>query len=124
MLANAKFMTSQPDIESIPPLREATLCILLSLAAGPKHGYAVMKDVTSLSHGRVELSTSTLYSAFKRLLDRGWIRRVDDPLPDETARVRKHYELTDIGRRILDAEIARLQALLSVAQLRTSGGQA
>jgi PadR family transcriptional regulator PadR len=117
-------MTSQLDIESILPLREATLCILLSLAVGPKHGYAVMKDVASLSDGRVELSTSTLYSAFKRLLDRGWIRRVDDPTPDETARIRKHYELTDLGWRILGAEMVRLQALVAVAQLRTSGGQA
>lgn len=43
--------------------------ILLSLAPGQKHGYAIMKDVEALSDGRLSLSTGTLYGALKRLLD-------------------------------------------------------
>ena len=100
------------------PLTEATFFILLSLSPEPKHGYAIMKDVQALSEGRILLSTSTLYGALKRLLEQGWIKRVRDPTANSTARERKAYALTDQGRRILKAELARLKKLVSTAQLR------
>ena len=53
------------DISANLPLTEATYFILLSLALGPRHGYLIMKDVRSLSRGRVTLSTGTLYGALK-----------------------------------------------------------
>ncbi len=65
------------------------------------------------------LGTGTLYGAIKRLLDRGWIRRVNDPIPNGTNRERKAYVLTEQGRRVLNAEIARLQKLVSVASAQT-----
>ena len=102
------------------PLREPTFYILLSLSPGPKHGYAIMKEVEKLSEGDVKLSTGTLYGAIKRLLDRGWILRVDDPIPNSTERERKTYKLTELGRRILNAEITRMQKLVSVAQTHTA----
>jgi DNA-binding PadR family transcriptional regulator len=104
------------------PLREPTFLILLSLAPGPKHGYAILKEVESLSEGRVKMSTGTLYGAIERLLDQGWIQRVDDPLPNDTNRVRKVYELTELGHKALSAEIARLGKLVSVAKSRTAEG--
>lgn len=106
------------DLLSNLPLREPTFLILLSLAPGPRHGYAILKEVESLSEGRVKMSTGTLYGAIERLLDQAWIRRVDDPMPNETNRERKSYELTDLGRKMLEAEIARLRKLVSVAQAR------
>ena len=102
------------------PLREPTFYILLSLSPGPKHGYAILKEVEALSEGRVLLSTGTLYGAIKRLLDRGWIKRVADPLPNGTERERKAYDLTELGRQLLNAEIARLEKLVSVAQIQTA----
>ena len=108
------------DIYSQLPLREPTFFILLSLSPGPKHGYAILKGVENLSDGRVKLSTGTLYGAIKRLLDRGWIRRVDDPLPNGTERERKAYDLTEMGQRVLNAEVERLKMLISVAQMQTT----
>ncbi|MFN2151061.1 MAG: PadR family transcriptional regulator [Anaerolineales bacterium] len=105
------------------PLREPTFFILLSLSPGPKHGYAILKEVESLSEGRVLLSTGTLYGAIKRLLDDGWIRRVDDPLPNGTDRERKAYALTEQGRRVLNAEIERLRKLVNVAQMQANQEQ-
>jgi DNA-binding PadR family transcriptional regulator len=102
------------------PLREPTFFILLSLSPGPKHGYAILKEVEILSEGRVMLSTGTLYGAIKRLLDRDWIKRVTDPIPNSTDRERKAYTLTELGRRVLNAEIQRLQQLVSVAQNQTA----
>ena len=101
------------------PLREPTFFILLSLAPGPKHGYAILKEVHNLSAGRVNLSTGTLYGAIKRLLDDGWIRRVEDPARNGSERERKPYALTEAGRKALTAEIARLEKLVEVARVQT-----
>ena len=78
-----------------------------------------MKDVLGLSDGRVKLSTSTLYSAIKRLLERGWIRRTADPVVVQTNRERKSYILTATGRAALEAEIKRLERLLLTVRERS-----
>ena len=116
-------MHTNTDIQTYLPLTETTLYILLSLAPGPRHGYAIMKDVRALSHNRVELSTGTLYSALKRLLDQEWIRRAEDPDPIAAngGRKRKAYVLTDLGSSILQAEVDRLQGLVRVARRRDLG---
>ena len=66
-------MRSKPAVNK--PLTEPVLLILLSLAEKPRHGYSLMKDIESLSNGRVRLSTGTLYGALRRLLEDLWIER-------------------------------------------------
>ena len=102
------------------PLTEATYFILLSLADEPRHGYAILKDVEALSLARIVFSTGTLYGALKRLLDTGWIERLDDTaLPEPgPGRPRKAYALTQLGRRVLAAEVARLRTLVKAARRR------
>ena len=112
------------DIQKNLPLREATFFILLSLATAPRHGYAIMKDAARLSDGRVTLSTGTLYGAIKRLLETGWIRRVDNRDAEENGRSKKEYELTELGRRIFEAEVARLESIVTMARESTAGAQA
>jgi DNA-binding PadR family transcriptional regulator len=111
-------MKSKPN----SPLTEATFYILLSLSPGPKHGYAIMKEVKELSHGRIVFSTGTLYGALRRLLEQAWIIRVEDPEPNPTDRERKAYSLTEVGREMVSAEIERLRSLLMIAQKRISAG--
>src|SRR5574341_1840593 len=98
-------------------LSEQTYFILLSLQSEPKHGYAIAKDVQSLSKGRVKLSVSTLYTTLKRLLDDDWIRLLDE-VPQGPGKPRKIYEITKKGGNVLVAEIQRLDALLSAARVR------
>lgn len=112
------------NIQKNLPLTEATFLLLLSLATGPRHGYAILKDVQELSGGRVVLSTGTLYGAIKRLVEQGWIERFEGQFPDESGRPRKEYRLTGLGRRVFDAERLRLQSLLAAVQLRSAGEQA
>ncbi len=103
------------------PLQEPTFFILTSLAAGKKHGYAILKDVEALSAGRTRLGTGTLYGALGRLLDQGLITQVDDPAGssgDYPGKPRKAYALTQAGRKVLLAETERLSALASAARLR------
>lgn len=114
-------MNTSPEFQTYLPLTEVTYFILLSLAPGPRHGYAIMKDVRALSKERVVLSTGTLYGALKRLLEQGWILRSRDSLPNHNGRERKAYQLTDLGRQILEAELERLDSLVSAAQLRVAG---
>ncbi len=115
-------LSSQPDIQGHLPLTESTFFILLSLSTRAKHGYAIMKDVLSLSDGRINLSAGTLYGALKRLLEQGWIERMDEASsphsPHAPGQPRKAYSLTDRGRSILNAEIARLRSLVEAARLR------
>jgi len=113
-------MTSKQIVQQELPLTEATFFILLSLSSGKKHGYAIMKDVEHLSDERIGLGTGTLYGALGRLLDQGWIERIEEE--QDTRRPRKAYVLTDLGRRILMAETSRLQRNLSSAQQRLAGG--
>lgn len=114
-------MSPQPDnnLSDLIPLREPTFFILLGLAQGPKHGYAILKDVEDVSEGKVTLSTGTLYEALARLLDQGLIERVESAgEQNHPGRPRKHYRLTARGLRVMQAETARLQALLLAAQQR------
>lgn len=114
-------MGDPSDLTNGQPITETTYFILLSLAPGPSHGYAIMKDVQQISQGRVILSTGTLYGALKRLLEQGWIERVDDPETGENGRERKAYRLTHSGQAALDGEIERLNGLLAAAGRRVMG---
>lgn len=118
-------METKTDIQACLPLTEATFFILLSLAPGPKHGYAIMKAVNQMSNGRITFSTGTLYGAIKRLLDQGWIIRNEEgeegrednthARSDESPRSRKEYELTGLGRKVYNAEVSRMQELVQLA---------
>lgn len=99
----------------LTPLTEPVFLILLSLAEAPRHGYALLKDTEALSDGRVRLSTGTLYGALRRLLDDKWIERFET---DDTSRDKQSYRLTPLGRKFLQAELARMKQLTRVAAAR------
>jgi DNA-binding PadR family transcriptional regulator len=105
------------DPQNHLPLREPTFLILLSLANGEKHGYAIFKDVESLSSGRIVLSNGTLYEALTRLLDQGLIERLTVDEPPESDRPRKAYRLSRNGREVLAAEIERMESMLKRARV-------
>lgn len=113
------------DVQANLPLTETTFFIMLSLASEPKHGYAIMKEVETLSRGNVQLRTGTLYGAIKRLLGAGWIERMgeEDKRKDQ-GRGRKSYQLTNLGRRVMEAEMMRLDSLVAVAHEALAGAKA
>jgi DNA-binding PadR family transcriptional regulator len=104
-------------MEESLPLTEPVLLVLLSLSEQPRHGYSILKDVEGMSGGRVALSTGTLYGALQRLLSQGWIERFEE---NEGTRDRRAYLLTSHGRKILQAEVARMKQLTKLASLRTA----
>ena len=103
------------------PLTEPVLLILLSLAEKPRHGYSLMKDIESLSDGRVRLSTGTLYGALRRLLEDSWIEHFEQ---NDTSREKQAYKLTPAGRKQLHAELERMRQLTRAATMRVGAREA
>ena len=114
-------MSSSTQSSPANPISESTFYILLCLTGQPRHGYAIMKEVRQLSQERVKLSTGTLYGAINRLLELGWIERVEMMEPSQNGRLRKEYCLTRQGKDILSAETRRLRSLLSSIDLKLGG---
>ena len=101
---------------STEPISEPVFFILLSLAAGRKHGYAILKDVERLSQTLVLLSTSTLYGALGRLEEQGHVERVEAGAEPAPGLPRKVYALTPRGQDLLHAEARRVQRLADLAR--------
>jgi DNA-binding PadR family transcriptional regulator len=93
---------------------EPALYILISLADGPKHGYAMTQDIEAVSGQK--LGPGTLYGAIARLEARQWI----EPLPAEDRR--RPYRLTTAGRRVLRHRLESLRAVARVGEARLAEG--
>jgi DNA-binding PadR family transcriptional regulator len=89
---------------------DPSLLILTSLADGPRHGHAIMKDIVAFSGVRME--PGTLYGALTRLERRGWVR----PLPADDRR--RPYELTETGRAVLTEQLASIARIVAVGHRR------
>src|SRR5215470_11104575 len=102
------------DLQHLP-LAPATLHILLALAADDLHGYGIMQEVQRQSEGRYRLGPGTLYDNLARLLREGLVTE------REQQSRRKYYRLSTAGRRLLAAEIARLETVVREARALLPG---
>ncbi len=102
------------DADSLLPLTPAMFYVLVALADGQTHGYAILKEVEQLTSGAVRLSTGTLYGIIKRLLADGLIREAALTAKDDERR--RSYDLTAFGRDVARAEAARLEHTLAIAR--------
>lgn len=100
------------------PLSLPVLHILLALADGAKHGYAIKQDVAERTRGSVRLGPGTLYEAVQRLLDSGLIREgeADEEPPNGQVAQRRYYVLTARGWEVLREELRQLDAVLDRAR--------
>ncbi len=87
-------------------MREPTYYILVSLQAGPLHGYAITKRVVDISNQRVRLAAGTLYEALVRLEREGYVCAGEPEIVD--GRARRVYEITSSGRGALQVEADRM----------------
>src|SRR5262245_29391975 len=102
-----------PPAQALPDL---VFHVLLALAPGPSHGYAIGKDVEEQSGGRLDPTTGALYQVLRRLTDEGLVAPVSGP-GDVDSR-RKYFTLTRTGRRAAAQEAERLAALVRSARQR------
>jgi DNA-binding PadR family transcriptional regulator len=106
---------SDPEA-SEPALTSAQFHVLLTLAEGERHGYAIMKQIERRTTGSVELGPATLYRSIKQLLGRGLIEEVEDESGGAGEKRRRSYVLTRLGRRRTVREARRLQTLVQWAE--------
>ena len=99
----------------MPPLTPAVVHVLLALAGGERHGYAILKDVERQSNQRLRFGPGTIYGTLQRLMEAGWVEESNGPASTVDER-RRYYRLTRGGREALAAEIDRLEALVRVAR--------
>lgn len=98
------------SLASLGRFSEPAFNILVALAEGPKHGYAMTLDIEAMTGTRP--GPGTLYGAITRLEQRKWI----EPLPAEDRR--RPYRLTQAGQRVLRARIDALRQVTKIAQAR------
>ena len=105
--------------ESFLPLTPAVFHILLALADGEKHGYAIMQEVEETTEGKVQMGPGTLYGSIKRMLTAGLIEESDDrPDPALDDERRRYYRQTGLGQRVLREETERMAGLIALARRR------
>jgi DNA-binding PadR family transcriptional regulator len=108
-----------PRSQTFLPLKPHWFHILLSLAGGEQHGYAVMQEVLQRTSGKVRLWPATLYGSIKRLIEAELIEESDErPAPELDDARRRYYRLTPLGSRVLDAECERLQELVRTIRVK------
>ena len=105
------------DVEKQLLLSPPVFHVLIALADGEKHGYAILKEVEERTGGRVRLSSGTLYAMIKRLLNDGLIEEID-ARPAEDDERRRYYALTVFGRKAAAADAQRMEDMLAGARTK------
>ena len=108
--------TDRDRLDALPPLRPVEFHILLSLAAGERHGYGIIQDIEARGEGTVP-DVGTMYRALARMTETGLIAAA--AAADASDERRINYRITDRGLRVARAEARRLQTLMRAAR---SGG--
>jgi DNA-binding PadR family transcriptional regulator len=112
-------MPDRLNLAAFLPLTPVSFEILLALAGGEQHGYAVMLDIERRTGGAVSLHAGSLYRALNRLLEAGLIEELDErPDPDEDDERRRYYRLTAKGLQVARGEARRLEQQVEVARQR------
>jgi DNA-binding PadR family transcriptional regulator len=105
------------DPQALLPLTPAMFHILLTLTAGPLHGYRIMQEVDRLSGGRLRLGQGTLYRSTQRMVIDGLIEEIDSNPKDESFDARRRtYRPTPYGVAVVRAEAERLRSLVEAAE--------
>lgn len=109
-------LNRRSDPSALLPLPQSAFHILLALADGERHGYSITKEVAESTNGAIRLGSGTLYRQLRQMCTDGWIAEIERD--DDDAMGRRYYKLTPWGRRIAQAEAARLLDLVTLARSR------
>ncbi len=109
-----------PKPEEFLPLTPTEFQVLLALAEGERHGYALMQEVRTQTNGQLRLGPGTLYTLLDRLLTNGIIEESPRRPEQNEDQRRRYYRLSRLGKKVLEAEAQRLEALIRSARRRLS----
>lgn len=99
------------------PLRTVELDVLLGVVDRARHGYAILQEAEERAGGNPPFEIPTLYRALRRMREAGLIHPTEAPATDVDDR-REYWEATPLGRRVLKAELERLEVLLATGRAR------
>jgi DNA-binding PadR family transcriptional regulator len=106
--------------ETFLPLRPVEFEILLVLAGGDHHGYAIIQQTEERTEGRLRLETGTLYRALRRLTSERLVMQSSKrPAPDLDDERRRYFSITPLGRKVAAAEARRMASLVDAARARS-----
>jgi DNA-binding PadR family transcriptional regulator len=112
---------TEPDVKARLPVPPRTFAILLALAEEPKHGYRLMRELQENPVEQWLLGPATLYRTLKQMQEDGLITSADAPDHESDGPPRRYYALSGFGRRVGEAEAARMRGLVARAeQFRTA----
>ena len=105
------------NLDHLLPLKPKVLHVLLAVADGPRHGYGIMQEVAERTDGQVKLWPAALYALLRDLEKSDFIAESGQrPAADEDDERRRYFALTALGKRLLDAEVRRLEAIVHHAR--------
>lgn len=110
---------NERTIDAQLPVNPPVFHILLALAGGESHGYAIMQEVRERSGGAINLGPGTLYYSIKRMVANGLIEETEErPAPEADDERRRYYRVTSFGRAVAEAEAQRLADLVELARAK------
>jgi DNA-binding PadR family transcriptional regulator len=108
---------SPSSSDGTPRLRPIEFEILLTLAEGERHGYAIIQETEARSGGQIVLETGTLYRALRRLVSARFVKALPRrAVSDGDDERRRYYAITALGRQAASAEAARMARLVAAAR--------
>jgi DNA-binding PadR family transcriptional regulator len=115
----------EDDLSRLIPLAPAALHILLALSREDRHGYGIMQEIKKHSDGQYKIGPGTLYDNLEKLLNLGMLVEAPKKRRAEEDERRRYYGLTSFGRRVLAADVRRLERVVRTAKtnLRQSAPQ-
>jgi DNA-binding PadR family transcriptional regulator len=112
-------MTGPKSLNDLLPLTPTVFHVLVALASGPRHGYAVAREVEELTEGRIVMGPGTLYGSLQRMQEAELIQETANPGDAGLhADRRRYYKMTPLGSAALEAESERIMRAVTVAQAR------
>src|SRR5262245_44160244 len=105
------------DSNEMLPLTPAAFHVLLALADGERHGYAIMQEIAEHTEGQMKMGPGTLYGTIKRLLEARLIEESDErPDAEMDDERRRYYRLSGVGQKVVRAEAQRYADIVAVAR--------
>ncbi|HSG46343.1 MAG TPA: PadR family transcriptional regulator [Longimicrobiales bacterium] len=112
-------MSRDAELDAVLPLTSTVFHMLVALADGPRHGYAIARDVEDLTDGRIAMGPGTLYGSLARMQEAGLIAEAQNPGEEGLhAERRRYYRMTALGSAALSVESERLLRAARVARAR------
>jgi len=104
-----------PEIEAWLPLNSMDFLVLAVLTDGERHGYGIVKDITTRTDGRVQVRPGNLYRVIDRLMERGFVEARARKASQASPEARRHYGITPLGREVAVAHVALVSDVVAAS---------